>query len=356
MPIDLVCRPPREDLDAAEYVALYHKYIDSLNNAFSGGALAFSAGVVGDLGYGDTRCVEDVRVDGAVVSSVGVRLGVQGAVAEQVGESLFGGGGRGSSVVGGEVPAAGGGGAECGGTADVDGVKLRGDVTPVCVGEVVDKPAVQCFRGPNWERNRQWKEKKKSSKDRRSGSVPEWRRSASALPSLSGSVRTVSTECADEIEAKRTLAARRVAENKVAEALARHRLASMQDVEKTKALQQLAVVRVEERINTVRAKSQASYKKCGSPLESVGSAASAGEFAWKQEIRKREALKVERDYLEQQLVEMLKHASPEARQAVADIPEPYIPSLAEIEAEDEDISPFWSQEEMEADAARYAHG
>jgi len=211
-------------------------------------------------------------------------------------------------------------------------------------------------RGPNWERNRQWKEKKKGSKSRRVRSVPEWRRSASVLPSLSGSVRTVSTECAAEIEAKRTLAKRRVAENKVAEALAEHRLASLHDKDKTKALQQLAVVRVEEKINTVRAKSQASYKKCGSPLESVGSAASAGEFAWKQEVRKRDALKVERDYLEQQLVEMLKHASPEARQAVADIPEPYIPSLAEIEAEDEDISPFWSQEEMEADAARYAHG
>jgi len=184
--------------------------------------------------------------------------------------------------------------------------------------------------------------------------VPEWRKSAAPLSEAS--VKTVDTRTAYEIEAAASLAKRRVAENKVAEAMAMHRLVSLKDKEKTDALRRLDIARVEERINTTKAKSQASFKKCGSPVGSVGSALSAGEFAMKQEIRKREALQAELAYLHLQFDLVFKHASDKVKQQVADLPEPYIPTFEEIEAMDDELSPYLSVDAMEEEAAKFTTG
>jgi len=134
------------------------------------------------------------------------------------------------------------------------------------------------------------------------------------------------------------------------------KMRSMRNKDKTEALARLDVVRIEERINTTKARSHASYKKCPSSLESVGSARSAGEFAFRQEVRKREKAIQERDYFEVQLDKLLAVATPAQRQLVADIPEPYIPTDEEIEAMDDDVSPYLSYEEMEEKAVRFAVG
>jgi len=219
--------------------------------------------------------------------------------------------------------------------------------------------------------NRAKRRAKVEGKNKKKNSVPVWRRNAvpvsasvvtppltedsSAGSGSSGGVG-VAVRSEAEVEAAETLARRRAAENKVAEALAKHRLNSLNDKAKTDALRRLDVARVEEKINTTKAKSQASFKKCASPIESIGSALSAGEFAMKQEVRKREALQAQLDYLNVQFDLVFAHASPKVKQAVADIPEPYIPTFEEIEAMDDDVSPYLSMDQMEAEAARFSTG
>jgi len=164
---------------------------------------------------------------------------------------------------------------------------------------------------------------KKSSRKRRGRSAAEgslsWRENAAPLPESVVSGSTVSVRSAEEAEAARTLALRRVAENRVATKLAEHRLATLSDVSRTEALVALQVAKVQERINTTRAKSQASFKKCGSPVESVGSAMSAGEYAFKQEVKKNEALQGEVDYTNRQLETFYSMASDAAKRAVAEL-------------------------------------
>jgi len=225
--------------------------------------------------------------------------------------------------------------------------------------------------GPNTLRNREKRQKRARAKRAKASGVPFWRRLSKPVedfggsdcgsegryvPGLSRSVRTVDTRTAEEIEAVRTLAIRRSAENKVAAAMSEHKLASLLDPDKTKTLRDLDAVRMQERINTTRAKSQASFKKCASPLESVGSAASAGEFALKQEIRKNVALKSENKNLEEQLDKLLKVATPSQLTMLANLELRYVPTEEEIMAMDEDVSPYYSVDDMEEEAAKYRLG
>jgi len=219
----------------------------------------------------------------------------------------------------------------------------------------------------NREKRKKRKEQLRAAKELLAAdcAVPLWRRkvrvdaddeSSVGTPGLSRSVRTVDTRTAEEIEAARTLAIRRSAENRVAAAMSEHKLTSLLDPDKTKTLRDLDAVRMQERINTTRAKSQASFKKCASPLESVGSAASAGEFALKQEIRKNVALKTENKNLEEQLDKLLKVATPGQLTMLANLELRYVPTEEEIMAMDDDVSPYYSVDDMEEEAAKFRLG
>jgi len=167
----------------------------------------------------------------------------------------------------------------------------------------------------------------------------------------------------EEKEASRTWAVRRVAENrraeveaKVAEAVAEHRLRGLKDKDKTVVIDRLAVARLEEKINSSKARSQKSFKDCGSPVESVGSAMSASEFALKQQARRIDALQRKIDYASVQLEEYYKIGTADMRRRVAEIPEPYIPSDSELDAQDAEDSSEPTYEEMEEAAREYFQG
>lgn len=123
----------------------------------------------------------------------------------------------------------------------------------------------------------------------------EWRKNSKPVGEtdtvVTGRCETVyssgaSTLADAEVEARKTLAWRRVAENKLAKAKAEALAASYADEAKTEALQELSVLRIAQRANEARAKSQSSWKKCEESLGSLGSTGSAGEYWMKKEVEK----------------------------------------------------------------------
>lgn len=361
---------------------------DSINRAFggagvgSGDAASVFAGAVSNCASSGWSPEDFIRVVEAYARcfDLGSGRGFE-RVDFRDGGDQDGDGGRGSSGI--QVPGRHVVGAVCGSRLDLsagvdrsDGGGVgRSDVSVcapcVCsevrVGVEEIPEAVTCDTasgsvtepvGKHHVRNRLKREKQKAFKQ-------QWRGEAamSGGGSESSTVRTVDTRTGVEIEAAQTLAARRVAENKVkiAEAkvaakLAEHRLKALNDKDRSVVIDRLAAARLEEKINTAKSKSQKSFNECGSPLESVGSAMSASEFAFKQMVRKVDAEKQRNDYLKVQLSRYHAYSPDYVNQMVAEIPEPRILTEREMEEEDEDLSPFMSQEEMEADAARFQHG
>jgi hypothetical protein len=201
-----------------------------------------------------------------------------------------------------------------------------------CVNGIVDSSNVVravrdgVARGKNYERN---KRKREQGKQRRSQAWRQqsWRRvdeSGGCISdeSVTGTVKTVDSRTAEEIEAARTLAVRRAVENKLAIAVGSARLAGFKDKSKTDALNKLAAARMEQRINEAKAKSQASYKKCDESLKSLGSTGSAGEFALKQQVKDAKQDKAMLKYVQSQADLMARHVSREVLDAVAAIPAP----------------------------------
>jgi len=182
------------------------------------------------------------------------------------------------------------------------------------VSDCLVEPVECAKRGVNYYKNKRRRE----------------RRRAAASDVVSGTTVAVVQRTAEELEAARTLAKARVAKNKVDEALAAHKLESLSDKTKTDALKRLEAARMEERINTAKARSQASYKKCDQSLKSLGSTGSAGEFALKQEAKRARDLEIKVKYLEQQLDKVFPHVPPAVRQEVADMPEPVYPSAWDV--------------------------
>jgi len=207
-------------------------------------------------------------------------------------------------------------------------------------GSVGDGAGCVEVRGKHFERNRR---KKQNRRDREK--VPEWRRTAAPLSSSAASVVTVDSRTAEEIEAARTLAKKRVAENLVAEQIAQHRLASLQDKAKTAAVRELQVQRLNERINTAKARSQAKYKECDNSLKSLGSAGSAGEFAWKKTATENESLRELVENQKQQLERALAAGGPAVCAAVAEVPEPRQYGIRDALGEPTDD---WTEDEVSA--------
>lgn len=331
---------------AAQLCASYYGLCASLGGSYRGAPVLH---VDGGRAYDDWhRCAF-----GRGLQADGTGHGVDGGV----GGRGVGSGGRSNVEVGvggqayGDVRIGAGGAGDSGSD---DGVSREADVASSrVVGEMVSE--VDCrfdghdvVRGKNYVRNKAKRQKMKQFK-LRTGAEAGGGGSA-------GSVCTVDTRTGVEIEAAQSLAARRVAENKVATKLAEHRLKALNDEDRSVVIDRLAAARLEERINTAKAKSQKSFGECSSPLESVGSAMSASEFAFKQMVRKVDAEKKHSDYLKVQLSKYYAYSPDYVNQMVAEIPEPYIPTEREMEEEDGHQSPFLSQEEMEADAARFQHG
>jgi hypothetical protein len=191
--------------------------------------------------------------------------------------------------------------------------------------DVAAECAADKVRGRHYERNKRKREQCK----RRQGQPwrQNWRRvdgngGCVSDDSVAGTVKTVDSRTAEEIEAARTLAVRRAVENKLAIAVSNAKLAGFKDKSKTDALGKLAAARMEQRINEAKAKSQASYKKCDESLKSLGSTGSAGEFALKQQVKDAKQDKAMLKYVQSQADLMARHVSREVLDAVAAIPAP----------------------------------
>jgi len=177
--------------------------------------------------------------------------------------------------------------------------------------------------------NRARRRRKAERKRKRQAMGGDWRTSA-AVPSLAGSrcetLSSGSELLVAESKARRTLADRRVVENELAVVKGRRLLESYADEGKSRAYAELQVLRLAQRSNEARARSEKSWKQCDESLGSLGSAGSAGEFFVKQEYKKEKIKRENAEALvglrERELAVAMKYLPSEAKAEMSALPVP----------------------------------